>query len=632
MSSPTPSAGTHGAALVDLGLDFETYYDSDYTLKKFTTTEYLLDPRFEIIGVGLVSGKQKVWFSGPLDYIRLMLNPLPWHRIRVVAHNAIFDGGILEWKLGIKPAKYMCTMMGVRPYVTPYTGRSDLGSTLKFLDLGEKGTDVQNHVGRKRADFTVEQLASYGEYCKGDALGSLRIAQWLSSKLPEDEQELIDLTIKKFLHPKLHVNTDIIDHHLNRINLSKAALVGALAKCNITAEQIRSRPQFRKLLESKGVAAPLKTSIRTGQLTEAFSKQDAPFLALQNDPKVGWLIEARLALASNMEETRLTRVRAVAKATGGSLPVPLLYYGAHPGRFSGLDKINLQNLPRLKKLPDDTIDPNSGSLRRALVAPPGSTVIAADLAQIEARITAVLAGCVELITAFRENRDVYSAFASEIYGRRITKADLIERFVGKTCILGLGFGMGWGKFHKQMALAKVAMSPKKAADVVYLYRRMYAKIPDLWAMMEFYVNQMRDPRCLEIRGPLTLMHERIVLPNGMPIIYPELDVTPGQGFTFKDRRAYDGETRVHLWGGAVTENVVQALARIILTRAELRLAKAGLRAALQVHDELVFVVRDKKVGIATQAIRLAMEAPVDFLPELPVKVEISHGKSYGEAK
>ena len=419
--------------MIDLAVDFETYYDADYTLKKLTIAQYLYDPRFEIIGVGLVSGGQRAWVTGPLDYIRLMLNPIPWRKVRVVAHNAMFDGGILEWKLNIKPAKYLCTMMGVRPYVTPYTGRADLASTLRFLDLGTKGSDVENHVGRQRNAFSPEQLASYGAYCINDAQSTLRIARWLDGKLPVDEADLIDLTIKKFTRPKLLVSMETIDVHLARLARTKAALVGILAKQGITDTQIRSRPQLKKLLEAQGVTVPMKVSVRTGEPTEAMSKQDAPFMELLTHPRVGWLIEARLALASNMEETRLERIKQVAQATDGPLPVPLLYYGAHTGRFSGLDKINLQNLPRIKNV-NGSPDPNSGSLRRSLVAPAGHKIVTADLAQIEARITACLAGCHDLVTAFRENRDVYSEFASEIYGRKITKADLIERFVGKTCI------------------------------------------------------------------------------------------------------------------------------------------------------------------------------------------------------
>lgn len=621
-----------GQDLIDLGVDFETFYDaSDYTLRKLTTAEYIHDPRFEIIGVGLVlHGALPVWISGTFAEIQTALAKLPWHRIRVIAHNAIFDGAILEWKLGFKPAKYLCTMMGVRPYVTPYTGRMDLRTTLLHLALGHKGTEVDNHSGRRRNQFTPEQLRAYGDYCCDDASGSVRIAEFLSSRLPDDEMDVIDLTIKKFTRSQLLVDSTVLQQHIDRISAEKAALIGALGLQGIKPEQMRSRMQFQKLLESKGVTVPVKISATTGRSTAAMSKQDQAFVDLLDHPVVGSLVAARFKLASNMEETRLLKIRSVAAASQGRLPAPLLYYGAHTGRFSGLDGINLQNLPRVRLLDDGSVDPKSGSLRFSLVAPPGYVVVAADMAQVEARITATLAGCRSLIDAFAAGRDVYSEFATQIYARKITKADKTERFVGKTCILGLGFGMGPDKFLKQMGLAKVPMTLTQAKDIVYLYRRLYAGIPELWQRLEAYAAECRNPQTLRTWGPLTFLHNQILLPNGMPLIYPELKAD-AEGLAYHTySRGSDWWTR--LWGGAVTENVVQALARIILTRAELRLARAGLYAALQVHDELVFVVPEARVEAVKKAVRLAMTAPVDFLPDLPLAIDIAHGPSYGDTK
>ena len=192
--------------------------------------------------------------------------------------------------------------------------------------------------------------------------------------------------------------------------------------------------------------------------------------------------------------------------------------------------------------------------------------------------------------------------------------------------------MGPEKFYRQMVLAKVPMTMKKAADVVYLYRRKFAKIPDLWSEMEMFIHRSMDPKCMLIRGPLVFLHERVTLPNGMSVIYPGLKIEDWSRYVFRDRRARNGESWIKLWGGAITENLVQALARIVLTRAELLLARSGLRAALQVHDELVYVVPENHVGAVERALRLVLTAPVDFMPDLPVAVEVGVGDSYGEAK
>jgi DNA polymerase len=630
--------------LIPLGLDFETYYDREYTLQKLTTAEYILDPRFEIIGVGLgVGGALPVWFSGDLAYIRKVLGRIPWDRTEVIAHNAIFDGSILEWICGYKPAKYFCSMMGSRPFVAPYTGRSSLGAVMKYLEIGEKGTEVENALGIHRNQFSVEQLARYGSYCCNDVVGTCRARDKLVGMLPQDELDLIDLTIKKYTRPKLKLDAEALETRIAAIRIEKTAMEQSIMSYGLTAADLRSRPKFAKALGEQGVSVPMKRSKTTGEDTFAFSKTDAAFMELlgSDNETVRELVMARLKLSSNMEETRLARLLSIARLDFGGdalLPVPLLYYGAHTGRFSGLDKINLQNLPRIKVLADGrTPDPESGWLRRSIVAPEGYAIIAADLSNIEARVTATLAGQHDMIEGFRRGEDLYSKFASRIYGRTINKKDdPDERFVGKTCILGLGYGMGWVKFLLQMALGKQTkgIDEREAKRIVYLYRETYDRIPALWRALEAQVTGSIDPACIATYGCLNFLHERIVLPNGMPIIYPKLrQVMSGAGprLEFSSKRG-GSEADGFLWGGAITENVVQALARIILTRAELILARHGLVAALQVHDELIYCVPRNYAEACKKAIGMAMCAKVDFMPNLPVACEIGIGQTYAECK
>lgn len=638
MASGPAGHGSTKRNLIPLGIDFETYYDRDYSLSKLTTAEYVLDNRFEIIGVGLIlGGALPVWFSGTLEYLRGILSRIPWDRTRVIAHNAIFDGSVLEWRLGFKPAAYACTMMAARPFVAPFTGRANLDTVMQHLGIGKKGTAVHNFAGRRRESFTPIELKEYGDYCCNDCWGSVQAHERFATMLPDDEFELIDLTIKKFTRPKLLIDRNAVATRLSNIQTEKQYLLDRLAKQGISKTKLTSRPQFAALLEARGVEIPKKISPANGLETFAFSKQDAPFMELltHDDEWVRDLVEARLKFSSNMEETRLMRLASLAGLTTESLlPVPLLFYGAHTGRFSGMDKINLQNLPRIKFLSDGkTPDPDSGWLRRSIVAPRGYVLIAADLSNIEARIVATLAQQWDMVEAFRTGSDLYSSFASRIYGRPINKKDdPDERFVGKTCILGLGYGMGWLKFWKQMILAKRKdIDQRRATEIVYLYRETYRHIPQLWTELGQLLSRTRDPSAMFVWGPLTFLHQRIVLPNGMPIIYPDLRLTT-DGLVFTNYRQGSSGTPNGLWGGAITENVVQALARIVLTRAELKLARAGLRAVLQVHDELVFCVPERFASACRKAIDLALTAPVDFLPRLPVACEIGVGQSYAECK
>lgn len=635
-------------ALVPLGLDFETYYSREYTLSDLTTSQYILDARFETIGVGLLlGGALPVWFSGTHAYLRKVLGKIPWDRTLLIAHNAIFDGAILEWVFGFKPAKYFCTMMASRPYVAPYTGRMSLASVAKHLDLGEKGDEVIHALGKRRKDFSPVELAQYGKYCCNDAALSYRAYEKLAALLPDEEQDLIDHTITKFTRPTLKLDRIALAKRGQDIVVEKAEIEKSLAQYKLTAEDLTSRPKFAKAMEAQGIEMPKKKSKTAkdefGQPADtlAMAKTDAAFMELlaHDNPVVRELVAARLRFSSNMEEGRIARLDEIAALDVHSdalLPVPLLYYGAHPGRFSGLDKINLQNLPRIKFLADGkTPDPDSGWLRRSIVAPDGKVIIAADLSNIEARIVAVLAGCYDLVRQFADRKDPYSIFATRIYGRPINKKDHpAERFVGKTCILGLGYGMGWNKFLLQMILAKMpGIDAQTAKRIVYLYRDTYKEIPALWGVLEQYLTRCIDPAAMFTFGPLTFLHERIVLPNGMPLLYPGLKIDlKERKLVFTSKRAKADGLSNSLWGGAITENVVQALARIIISRAELRLAKAGLRAALQVHDELVYCVPEKYAEACKKAIAIALKMPVDFMPNLPVDCEVGIGHTYAECK
>lgn len=626
--------------LIDVVGDWETFYDTDYTLRSLTITEYICDPRFEVIGISLkFPGQPAKWFSGSFSYIHKVLSKIPWHRVRFIAHNAMFDGGILEWRFGFKPAKYLCTMMGSRPYVAPYTGSMSLDSVGMFLELPlTKGDEVVNARGKHLWDFSPEEITRYGRYGCNDTEMAALIAQRLDGWMPDDEQYLLDLTIKKFVRPRIILDNTVITARLEDLKTKGEMIFGKAKALGAGVTVLRSREKFANALRLYGVEPEHKTSKSTGLPTYAFAKDDEQMvdLLIHPDPRVRTLAEAKIFASSTMETKRLERFQTLYALDPlilqQRLPVPLLYYGAHPGRFSGYDKINLQNLTRVKR------DKGSGAvvaghLRFALKAPPGYQIIAADLSNIEARIVATLARCLHLVKAFAEGRDIYCEFASRIYARTITKANEIERFVGKTCILGLGYGMGWAKFAMQMKIARVKMGDDMYKRIVYLYRDTYPEIPNLWSALEEFAHFMIGNQGFRSFGPITFAQERIILPNNMSIIYPGIHVSrTTRRLTFNSKRQSKTGSPVSLWGGAITENVVQALARIVITRAEITLAKLGLRTVLQVHDELVYCVPTEHVEIIKQAIAAVLCDKVPWLPDLPVACEIKHGPSYGDAK
>jgi hypothetical protein len=621
--------------MLDIAVDFETHYAADYTLRSLTVTEYLNDPRFEVIGVSLaLPGNDPVWFHG--KQVAPALAKIPWHKARVIAHNAIFDGSILEWKFGWQPAKYLCTMMGSRPYVAPYTGSMSLASVAAYTEVGQKGTDVENYQGFRYADFSHGDLVGYGRYCCNDGALARKIAEWLDRFLPEDEADLIDLNIKRYTRPRLVLDYGVIEHRLADLQVKRWGIEGQAKALGCPPTTLRSRVKFADMLRRYGVEPETKTSPRTGLPTFAFAKDDEGMadLLVHSDPRIRLLAEAKIFSSSTMETKRLERFKTIFDLNLGGqhqLPVPLLYYGAHPGRLSGYDKINLQNLTRVKR-DETTGEIVAGHLRFALRAPPGYSIVAADLSNIEARMVATLSRCNHLVHAFAQKKDIYCEFATRIYGRPITKANKTERFVGKTCILGLGYGMGWRKFALQMKIARIKMSDEMYSRIVYLYRDTYQEIPALWAMLAQFASGPMIKNGMFVWGPLTFAHERIILPNGLSLIYPGLkhSRTTGELHFTNMRKGKAQET--HLWGGMLTENICQALARILISTAEVKLARLGLRSAMQCHDELIYCVPTESVPKVIKAIDYMLCQPVPWLPQLPIACEIKSGPSYGDAK
>lgn len=613
-------------------IDFETYYGKDYSLTKQTTEEYIRDPRFEVIGLGVKLGDYPTtWYSG--DRPDKFLSSLDFSNKAVLAHNCMFDAAVLSWHFGIKPARWLDTLSMARPVVGARTSLG-LARLAEFFGLGAKGDEVYNAKEKRRADFTPEELERYAEYCVNDVDLTYQLYQRLVDGFPEDELRLIDMTIRMFAEPVFTLDVKILREHLGRLQTKKA---NALATLDLDddVEDIRgtlmSNPKFAELLRSYGVEPPKKISATTGRSTYAFSKTDSGFLELLNheDERVKQAATARLETKSTLEETRTERFIGVAGR--GPLPVALNYYGAHTGRFSGGDKQNLQNLPR------------TSPMRAAMRAPDGYKLVICDLSQIEARMVAWLAGQDDLIMSFELGDDVYSQFATKVYRREITKADKTERFVGKVSILSLQYGVGWRKFQHMLSLGGVDVDEQEAKEIVALYRNTYTNITELWDRCGEAISSIYTGQSGHINNTVvTYDGDGLRLPSGFLIQYPALqmdsdDEGRSDGFSYiSDARSYMKEqeqpgsgTRVRLYGAKVTENLSQALARIVMTEHMLKIADK-YRIILQVHDEVVVLVPAEEAKKAATYIENVMSTPPTWAPDLPVACEYGLGDSFGE--
>lgn len=602
-------------------LDFETYYDKEFSLSKMTTEEYIRDERFETIGVGIKEdGKHAEWFSGTQAQIKSYLDSLNLHEHLVLAHNAMFDAAILSWRFGISPRGWLDTLSMARALHTIEVGGS-LSALATYYNLGEKGTEVVNALGKRRVDFTAQDLAAYGEYCKNDCHLTLELFKILSQGYAQPELKLIDLTIRMFSEPVLELDSDTLYTHLVQVKSRKEKLLENVTM--IDKDQLMSNDKFAATLRVMGVEPPTKISPTTGKETYAFAKSDEAFKALSehHDERVQAIVAARLGLKSTLEETRTQRLIGIGGR--GAMPVPLRYYAAHTGRWGGDEKLNLQNLPR------------KSPLKRAIIAPEKMVMIDSDSSQIEARTLAWLAGQVDLVEAFEKGEDVYKKMASAIYNKEEQDIFTEERFVGKTTILGAGYGMGAVKFQAQLKTFNVNIPLDECKRIIDVYRATYPQITAFWRAAGKALNNIRDDQItyLGCSGILVVEGKKgIKLPNGMYLKYPNvrsLQKEDGESEMVYDTKRGKAIIPNRIYGGKVTENVCQALARIIIGNQMLLIAKK-YKVVMTVHDAIACVVPEEEASRAVEFVEMCMRIRPDWALELPLNCESGHGKSYGD--
>jgi len=610
-------------------VDFETFYSSDYSLKltKYNTSEYIRDPQFKVhcVAIKIDEGPVTV-YSG--DAIDDALDRIDWDTSALLAHNTAFDGFILSHHFGIVPAYYLDTLSMARA-VHSNSIPANLNAVASFYGVGNKVPDVLDRTKGLR-DLPPEILSQLSEYCAVDTELCYKIFEVMRAEFSDAEMDLIDLTIRMFCDPVLLVDIPRAEAALKKELDDRATTI---ERAGVPLKDLRSTNKFASALLALDVCPPQKTSPRTQKEAFAFAKGDLAFQELRTHPdeRVRNLIEARIAAKSSIEETRAIRF-IQAGSFGRPLPVGYKYFGAHTSRWSGSNGMNMQNLPR------------GGELRKAILAPPGMKIVACDSAQIEARVLAWLADHLELLELFRNGVDVYKHQAAAIYAIPIEEVTPQQRFVGKVCVLGLGYGMGAEKF--QYTLAVGAMGPpvkledRECTKIVRAYRKKNSPIEALWTRMEDGLVRMAMP-IVDTYKCITFHPDCVELPGGVLLRYPNFvgnqdKVTERYtSFTYcsledavKRRMNKDIPIKEKkLYGGLLTENVVQALARIIVAEQMLEIAKK-YRVVMMTHDEVVCVVNDSFVKDAEQDMLRIMSTPPAWCEDLPLNAEVTSGATY----
>ena len=597
-----------------LYLDFETFFDVGYSLTKMTTAEYVHSPEFKVWGVGVKwnDTKQSEWYN--YEEIPDLFEQYIWEDMAVVCHNTLFDAYILTQIYKVYPKYYYDTAAMSRGlYPNESASLKNVCERLFPTDTTmRKGEELVTAKGIRDLDPQLETTIAW--YCIQDVDLTHAIFQKMAEGYPQSELDLIDMTVRMFVEPQITLDRGLLIQHKEQVAAETAEKIEA---SGTTREVLASQPKFAAHIESLGITVPTKKSPRTGEMIPAFSKNDAAYLQMMRAyPEHQHIWDGREAVKSRIEETRAERFLSAVNPDG-TFSVPLRYYAAHTGRFGGSEKINLQNLPRGSKL------------RSALTAKEDHYLYIVDLSNIEARMLAWLANEESLLMSFAAGEDVYSKFASEIYNRPITKENKLERYVGKTAILGLGYGMGKDRYQATLknGSPSVDVTDNTALAIVSQYRAMYPNIPRLWNACKQMLYSMlnadkREPRY----GPLKIIHNAIKLPNGMFLKYPHLTFTAGE---FLYRSSFN-KTPIRTHGPRLCENIIQALARIVITNQMLTIKEElpTLDVVLTVHDEIICSGTQEGADMILDTIMSIMKSPPGWCETLPLDAEGGYSTVY----
>jgi DNA polymerase len=649
-----------------LVIDFETAWDRrEYTLSKMTTEEYVRDPRFKAWGLcwkEVGEDAYPMWVRG--EAIAEWAEQIDWSTTAVLAHNAQFDVTILSWRYGIQPAFIFDTLSMARALRGIEVGNS-LAKLAEDFGLPPKGQAVHSTDGMldEISEAVEDELA---QYCAHDVVLCEGIFDRLLPGYPAKELRLIDMTLKMYTRPLLELDKEMLS---KAIEDERNAREGLLHRLGVDEASLASNEQFAEALRELGVEPPKKVSKTTGKETYALAKNDALFQSLINGDRedVALLCEARLKVKSTSERTRAQRFLDIAHR--GRLPVPLSYFGAGTGRWTASkgSAINMQNLKR------------GSFLRNSIMAPQGHVLVAGDLSQIEPRVLAVLSDNEALLDVFRAGGDPYAAFGAQMFNIPGMNKDShpVERQSAKSALLGAGYQLGWASFAAQLLTGFLGAAPLRytikdaktlgvtAADVdrflswednikrmesiphtctnkelaihclaakaiIDRYRAASQPVVAFWNLCQelieysLYKGKEYTHKCITFRK------EQIILPSGMAMRYPDLRPDKGDGGKVVWTYA-DGNKRVSLYGGKVTNNIVQGTARCVMTDGMLRVAKKYPLVGT-VHDELIAVVPEEEAEDAKTWVFAQMVAPVPYLPGIPLKTDVGYNRRYGLAK
>lgn len=445
---------------------------------------------------------------------------------------------------------------------------------------------------------SLEQTLS--KYCINDVDITYADFMVMNKYFPNDELRLLDMTLQMFIHPPFMADIPRVTAYKHKLEEEKKL---ALINSGLPKTTLSSNNKFANWMIDQGIPfskIPSPTEKNPDNMKWPLSKTDREFTEIRaRHPEFAHVWEGRLQAKSPGELRRAERIERHAILHGGHIAVPLNYCAAHTFRHGGTNKVNFQNFKR------------GSEIRYSLMAPEGELVVVQDLSNIESRMLAWLAKEEGLLSDYRNKVDTYNVFASRLFQRPIDRKrtvigdngetsypDATEGFVGKTCILGLGFQVAEKKLQNQLFGSGLVFTLPECKGFKDMYRGTYPAIPRLWRTAQQMIYHMTRKDEAPVQwGPMRVEFRRILMPNGLYMDYPGLRPV-FENASLVGYEYWNGKHWTNLYGGKLTENVVQSLSRILMTTAMLKVHgnlvrnKIG-RVALTVHDEIIATVTAK---------------------------------------
>lgn len=634
-----------------ISLDFETFYGKGYGLKNKTYAEYIMDDRFraQMLGVGEDDDDIEILDAPDIDawVDSVKQRRASGERIGLIAQNTHFDAAILCWRYGLTFDFYFDAMLLSR---LRFINRSAaLKAHAERLwpedDSRRKGDELHKAEGVEDLHSVPGLFDGMSTYCRQDVALTRDIVlhHWATGQVPAMEWQLMHLTLRSCVEPQVWINQALLDEvvaddqadKVNKVAAASAYLV-TLGRDPVQADTFASNEKYKNLLATFGARLPYKLDPETYEMKPALGKTDPEYVKFQQEhPELQPLFEARETVKSTIATSRAARLKDTANLLplNGFIPFPLNYHKAHTGRYSGGEKLNLQNLQRGSKH------------RLCLTAKDGHVIAVRDLSGIEMRMNLWFCEQDDLLELVGSGGDIYCKAAEGIYAHPVNKKEHpMERQVGKVATLGLGYQMSWKTFQATMAGGPMGMDPIFFPDsfckqVKAAYDRDNPMIKQMWAFLgNVVIPAMCDPLCdmeLGRHGCVKVRYQKLILPSGRELQYPDLHchmLEHARGVDYEYR--YDDGTRnrhkqvvwKRIYGGALLENIIQAIARDVivhhLVQIEDTLCESDSGWVIgSVHDEILSSVLSDKAEAMFDRMGTIMATPPQWCFDLPLASE-----------